>query len=77
MVVLISIKTVHGGYYQSFNILANLIGENSIFNLNVNSKWPWVKKKKQIGTTLFTRVVRGRNNWPLLNVVLHGGSQTS
>lgn len=40
MVVLIFIKIIHGGYYQSFNILSNLIGENSIFNLNVNSKWP-------------------------------------
>lgn len=39
MVVLISIKIVHGGYYQSFNILASLIDENGIFNLNVSTKW--------------------------------------
>lgn len=44
MVVLISIKIVHGGYYQSFNILASLIDENGIFNLNVNTKWQWIKK---------------------------------
>ena len=44
MVVLISIKIVHGGYYQSFNILASLIDENGIFNLNVSTKWQWIKK---------------------------------